>query len=396
MPGRVRFDERIAAGRKSADRLSDEQASALENQVVAMCFRSPAMRFFTYVCVVASFAGGCGSPNDSSSPTVGGFGGTSSGPGSAQGVVFVGFDGSPPLIEAMRAGKIQGLVLQDPFQMGYKSVMAISDILRKKPVEPIIGTGEHMITPESVDDPAMAKLVLPPKLEHTIDSKAAGAKSKSFRVMVIPKGTTHEHWKAVHAGAAKAAEELGDLEIVWQGPTKEDDRADQIKLVQSAVAAKVDGMILAPLDARALVEPVEQAIAKGIPVVVFDSALESKKVSAYVATNNYDGGVLAARRLGEKLGGKGRIILLRYNVGSASTDEREKGFSDTIAKDFPEITYLSNDQYAGATADSAQQASQNLIARYRGRIDGVFCPNESSTLGMLRVLDSMGLTARKP
>lgn len=319
-----------------------------------------------------------------------------SAPGSAsKGVVFVGFDGSPPLIEAMRQGKIQGLVLQDPFQMGYKSVKAISDVLQKKPVEAVIGTGEHMLTPENVDKPEMKDLVLPPKLEHTADSKASGKKEKSFRVMVIPKGTTHEHWKSVHAGAAKAAAELGNIEIIWQGPTKEDDRADQIKLVQSAVASNVDAMILAPLDAKALVEPVEQAIAKGIPVIIFDSALESKKISGYVATNNYNGGVLAAKRMGELLGGKGRIILLRYNVGSASTDEREKGFTDTIAKEFPDIKYLSNDQYAGATADSAQQASQNLIARFRGQIDGVFCPNESSTLGMLRVLDSMGLTAHK-
>lgn len=341
---------------------------------------------------------GCGGSNETAIP---GSGPAAQGGGSVpetkntKGVVFVGFDGSPPLIEAMRAGKIQGLVLQDPFRMGFESVMAMSEILAKKPVKPVIGTGEHMITPETVDDPAKKDLVLPPKLEHTVDSKP-GSNTKAFRVMVIPKGTTHEHWKAVHAGAAKAAEELGNVEIVWQGPTKEDDRADQIKLVQSAIAAKVDGIIMAPLDAKALVEPVEQAIARGIPVVIFDSALESKKISAYVATNNYDGGVLAAKRMGELLGGKGRIILLRYNVGSASTDEREKGFTDTMAKEFPDITYLSNDQYAGATADSAQQASQNLIARYRGRIDGVFCPNESSTLGMLRVLDSMGLTAGKP
>jgi ribose transport system substrate-binding protein len=345
---------------------------------------------------------GCSGSKDSTAPGAGkgaenaGTASTGAAGSTSKGVVFVGFDGSPPLIEAMRAGKIQGLVLQDPFRMGSESVKAISEILRKKTVEPVIGTGEHMITPETVDDPANKDLVLPPKLDHTVDSKAAGAKTKSFRVMVIPKGTTHEHWKAVHAGAAKAAQDLGDVEIIWQGPTKEDDRADQIKLVQSAVASKVDGIILAPLDAKALAEPVEQAIAKGIPVVIFDSALESKKISAYVATNNHHGGVLAAKRMGELLGGKGSIILLRYNVGSASTDEREKGFTDTIAKEFPEITYLSNDQYAGATADSAQQASQNLIARFRGRIDGVFCPNESSTLGMLRVLDSMGLTARKP
>lgn len=339
---------------------------------------------------------GCGSQKSDTDPQSASIPSATSVPNSSgKAVVFVGFDGSPPLIEAMKQGKIQGLVLQDPFQMGYKSVMALSKVLQKKPIELNIGTGEHLITPETVDKPEMKDLVLPPKLEHTADSKASGKKEKTYRIMVIPKGTTHEHWKAVHAGAAKAAAELGNLEIIWQGPTKEDDRADQIKLVQSAVASNVDGMILAPLDARALVEPVEQAISKNIPVIIFDSALESKKISGYVATNNYNGGVIAAKRLGEALGGKGKIILLRYNVGSASTDEREKGFTDTIAKEFPGITYLSNDQYAGATADSAQQASQNLIARYRGQIDGVFCPNESSTLGMLRVLDTMGLTARK-
>ena len=346
------------------------------------------------LALVAGCGGGPKSP-DSVAPA-----GNSSTAGSTGGVakpvVFVGFDASPPLVEAMRAGRIQGLVLQDPFQMGYKSVKAISEVLRKNKVEAVVGTGEHLITPENIDNPELKNLVLPPKLEHTVDSKAGIDKSKTFRVMVIPKGTTHEHWKSVHAGASKAAQELGNMEIIWQGPTKEDDRADQIKLVQNAVASKVDAMILAPLDARALVEPVEQAIAKGIPVIVFDSGLESKKIASYVATNNYNGGVIAARRLGELLGGKGRIILLRYNVGSASTDEREKGFTDTIAKEFSGISYLSNDQYAGATADSAQQASQNLIARYRGQIDGVFTPNESSTLGMLRVLDSMGLTARKP
>ena len=124
--------------------------------------------------------------------------------------------------------------------------------------------------------------------------------------MVIPKGTTHEFWQSVHAGASKAAEELGDVEIIWQGPTREDDRTEQIKLVQNAVASGVDGIVLAPLDARALVEPVEQAIAKGIAVVIIDSALESDKVASFVATDNYHGGVLAARRLGELLKGEGQ------------------------------------------------------------------------------------------
>ena len=95
------------------------------------------------------------------------------------------------------------------------------------------------------------------------------------------------------------------------------------------------------------------------------------------------------------LGGEGRIILLRYQVGSESTDQREKGFTDTIAKEFPKITYLSDTEYAGATQESAQQKSQTLVTRYRDKIDGVFCPNETSTVGMLRVLESAGLLSER-
>jgi ribose transport system substrate-binding protein len=208
--------------------------------------------------------------------------------------------------------------------------------------------------------------------------------------MVIPKGTTHEFWKTIHAGALKAAEELGNVEIIWQGSMKEDDRTGQIALVQNAVAAKVDGIVLAPLDAKALVAPVEAAIAAGIPVVIIDSGLESSKIVSYVATDNYHGGVLAAECLAKLLKEEGKIILMRYAVGSESTEQRERGFTDTIKK-YPRITYLSDDQYAGATADTAQKTSENLITRFGGQADGIFCSNESATSGMLRVLRDAGL-----
>jgi ribose transport system substrate-binding protein len=236
----------------------------------------------------------------------------------------------------------------------------------------------------------------PPKAENRSDAGSQASGTKKWRVMVIPKGTTHEFWKTIHAGALKAANELGNVEVIWQGPLKEDDRTQQIDLMRSAVASGVDGIVLAPLDAKALVDPVEQAVAKGIPVLIFDSGIQTKKMVSYVATNNYNGGVLAAERLGKLLNGEGRIILLRYAVGSESTEQREKGFVDTIAKNFPKITYLSDDQYAGATSDSAQRISQNLVTRYRGQIDGIFCPNESSTLGMLRALEGAGLLAARP
>jgi ribose transport system substrate-binding protein len=279
--------------------------------------------------------------------------------------------------------------------MGEMGVRTLVEHLEKKEVPAKIPTGETLVTPTNMDEPAIAALIDPPQAENRSEAGSSGEKKK-WRVMVIPKGTTHVFWKTIHAGALKAADELGNVEVIWQGPQKEDERSQQIQLVQNAIASGVDGIVLAPLDSKALVKPVEEAIDKGIPVVIIDSGLESSKIVSYVATDNYHGGVLAAQRLGEVLKGEGKIILLRYAIGSESTEQREKGFTDTIAKEFPKITYLSDTEYAGATSDTAQQKGQSLATRYRGQVDGIFCPNESSTFGMLRALESAGMLVARP
>ncbi len=311
-----------------------------------------------------------------------------------QKVFFVGFDGSPPLVNALRAGKIQGLVLQNPRRMGYLGVQSLIDHLEGREVEPIISTGEILVTPENMGSAEFADLLDPPKIGHSGDSNLSGAKSKRWRLMVIPKGTTHEFWQTIHAGAKEAAEER-DAEILWLGPQKEDDRQQQIDLLKNAVAigieGKIDGIVLAPLDARALVGPVEEAMDREIPVVIIDSALASDRPVSFVATDNYNGGVIAARRLGELLQGQGRAILLRYAQGSASTDDRERGFLETMRAEFPEIQFVSDNQYAGATAAKAQEVSRSLVTRYRGSVDGIFAPNESSSFGMLRALEDAGM-----
>jgi len=310
--------------------------------------------------------------------------------GSAKRVHLVGFDASEPVVAALRQGTIEGVVLQNPLRMGELGVTTLVQHLDKKHVEPRISTGEALVTPENMNMPDIQPLVFPPKAEN-VSVSLSGAKSRKWRVMVIPKGTTHEFWMTIHAGALKAEKELGNVEVVWQGPEKEDDRVQQIQLVQSAVAAGVDGIVLAPLDARALAQPVEAAVAKGIPVVVIDSGLESTKPVSSISTDNYHGGVLAAQRMGKLLGGEGKVILLRYAVGSESTEQREKGFTDTLSKEFPRITLLTESEYAGPTSDQAQQKSQSLVTRYRGQFDGVFCPNETSTVGMMRALEEAGL-----
>ncbi|MEW5900981.1 MAG: substrate-binding domain-containing protein [Acidobacteriota bacterium] len=212
------------------------------------------------------------------------------------------------------------------------------------------------------------------------------------QIAVIPKGTTHEFWKSIHLGALQAAGEL-DVEVIWKGPQKEDDRAQQITVVEDFVSRGVDGIVLAPLDERALCRPVQDAVRERIPVIIIDSGLQGSDYISYVATDNYKGGVLAAERLIKLLQAKGKIFLIRYQEGSASTTQREQGFLDTLKAKAPEIALLVEDQYAGTTTESAYQLAENLLSRFP-EVDGIFCPNESSTFGTLRALQETRLAGK--
>ena len=215
-----------------------------------------------------------------------------------------------------------------------------------------------------------------------------GSSSDRLQIAVIPKGTTHQFWKSIHAGANKAASEL-DVEVIWQGPQREDDRQMQIQVVQNFVSRGISAIVLAPLDSRALVPHVEASVRRSIPVIIIDSGLESDVQSAYIATNNREGGRLCARRLSELLDGKGKVIILRLMEGSASTTEREEGFLGEIQSIAPDIEILVDNQYAGATVEKALQVSQNLLNRF-DELDGIWTANESSTQGMLRALQTAG------
>jgi len=215
------------------------------------------------------------------------------------------------------------------------------------------------------------------------------------KIAVIPKGTTHSFWKSVEAGARQAGAELG-AEIIWKGPLKEDDRAQQIGVVQQFVGSGVNAIVLAPLDDTALRTPVRSAVERNIPVVIFDSALKGevgKDFLSYVATNNHLGGEIGGEELARLLGGKGKVVLLRTMEGSASTTEREAGFL-SVMKKYPDITVTVDNRYGGPTISSAQDAAMNLIDKIR-EADGIFCPNESTTHGMLLALRQTRLAGKK-
>lgn len=229
----------------------------------------------------------------------------------------------------------------------------------------------------------------------TSPDTAEDAKTKTLRIAVIPKGSTHEFWSSVHAGAEKAAKELGGVEVLWKGPLQENDREQQINIVDDFRVQQVDGICLAPLDSQALIAPVEAARSEGIPTVIFDSGLEnSEVVVSYVATDNYRSGELAAERLAKVLDGQGNVVLMRYQPGSESTEQREAAFLATLKEKYPDIKVISSDQFAGSTAEQSLDNCQQILLKYRDEVNGVFTVCESNSSGMLGALENEGLAGK--
>jgi len=225
-------------------------------------------------------------------------------------------------------------------------------------------------------------------------SDKTGASRDKLLIAVVPKATSHEFWKSVHAGAVEG-EKQADVKIIWKGPITESDREAQINLLQDFIAQGVSGICLAPLDSQALQPVVREAKTAGVPVLIFDSGLDDLgDAISFVATDNFHGGEIAGRHLGKLLGGKGRVIVLRYNVGSQSSHEREQGCLAALAKEFPAVEVISSNEYAGDTADKALVKAQQLLLSFGDRLDGVFTPAQHVSTGMLRALEEQGLAGK--
>ena len=223
------------------------------------------------------------------------------------------------------------------------------------------------------------------------DGAEGGAAKATPKIAIVPKGTTHEFWKSVHAGAVKASKEE-NVDIVWKGPLKEDDLKAQIDVVQSFTAQKVNGIVLAPLSDKGLVGSVKAAVDAKVPVVVFDSDLQGDAHTSFVATDNFAAGKMAGEALAKAIGDKGDVVMLRYQEGSASTTNRENGFMDAM-KAHPNLKVVSENRFGGATTESAFQTSESLLSAQKG-VAGVFAPNESTTFGMLLALRKAGLAKK--
>jgi ribose transport system substrate-binding protein len=215
-----------------------------------------------------------------------------------------------------------------------------------------------------------------------------GCRKSDNRVIgVVPKGANHIFWLTVKAGAEKAAAEAG-YTVEWNAPALEIDAKRQQDIVESMVNRNLAGIALAPVDKKALVNIVERAAAAGIPVVIYDSDVDTTRRLSYIATDNKEGGRMAARRMGELLSGKGKVGVIGFMPGSASTMEREEGFTEELKAKFPNIQ-LAGMQFGMADRAKAMAATENMMTAHPD-LGGVFADNESSSSGAVQALKSRG------
>jgi ribose transport system substrate-binding protein len=216
-------------------------------------------------------------------------------------------------------------------------------------------------------------------------------RNTQLRIAVIPKGQAHIYWQSVHAGAVMAGNEMG-VQILWNGPATELDLSKQIAIVDDFINQHVDGIALAPAHGEALVPVVEHAAEMHIPLAIFDSGIKTDKYVSYVSTDNYKGGVMAAQRIGEILPRGGKIAILATMPGGVATMEREAGFKDTIAKNFPRVQVAAF-QYGMSDRAKSLAVAEDIFTATPG-ITAIFCSNESGSIGAVQGAKSQNLAGK--
>jgi ribose transport system substrate-binding protein len=218
---------------------------------------------------------------------------------------------------------------------------------------------------------------------------------EKLKIAVIPKGDDSFFWQAVHKGAQSCGAVLGGVEVDWMPPKVAQDVKQQIELVDQCTRQGIRGIVLSPSDYALLAAPVARAVKKGIPVLVFDSRLKGepgKDYISYVSTDSRNGGMLAGDAMAKILGGKRRVLVLRYTVGQANLSDRGDGFVKAI-QNYKDIHVVSKYRSEKPTAENAKAAGESMIDELR-TMDGVFCPNEPTTEGMLKALQNAHLNGK--
>lgn len=220
---------------------------------------------------------------------------------------------------------------------------------------------------------------------------AACKRGGKRRIAVIPKAVSHLFWVSVETGARAAGKDF-NVEILWNGPALESDFPRQIQIVDSMISQRVDGIAIAAAERQALVASIERATDAGIPVTIFDSGADTEKYLSFIATDNVLAGKLAARKMAELLGGKGKVAMILHAPGSFSTMDREKGFRQVREAEFTAMKVVA-EQFGMSDRAKARDVTENILSANPG-IEGIFCSTEPSATGALLALEARGLAGK--
>lgn len=218
---------------------------------------------------------------------------------------------------------------------------------------------------------------------------ASCARPSHSRIAVVPKATAHLFFVSIHAGVDRAAREFG-VQVLWNGPNEETDHSRQIQIVDAFIAQRVDAIAISATDERALVAPLERAAAAGIPVSVFDSAVNFEDYVTFVATDNFAAGCQAAREIGRLVQGQGSVAMVMQKPGGASTGLRERGFAETLQREFPAVQLVARQFGMGDRARS-RAAAENILTAHP-RLQAMFGSSEAASIGIIQAVESRGRT----
>lgn len=216
---------------------------------------------------------------------------------------------------------------------------------------------------------------------------AGAAFAQDVYIPLISKGFQHQFWQAVKQGADKAGQELG-VRVTFDGPDNETQVDKQIDMLSAALANKPAAIGIAALDSQALIPQLKQAQAAGIPVIAFDSGVESDIPVTTAATENKAAAALAADKLGEMIGGEGKVAVVAHSQATQTGIDRRDGFVDEMAAKFPGVEIVAIEYGDGDHLKSTEITKALLAAN--PDIKGIFGTNEGSAIGVLNGAREMG------
>ena len=217
---------------------------------------------------------------------------------------------------------------------------------------------------------------------------AGGGDGDKPYIAIVSKGFQHQFWQAVRAGAEAEAERLGAT-ITFEGPATEADVEAQITMLTNALAKQPDAIGFAALDSQAAEPLLQQAEDAGIPVIAFDSGVDSDIPVTTASTDNKAAAAEAAKHMAELLGGEGTVAMVVHDQTSKSGTERRDGFMEWMEENAPGITVL-EPQYGGGDQARSADITKSIIAS-NPDIAGIYGSNEGSAIGVVKGVQESGV-----